>query len=225
MATTDSSCLAGRRAARDARCDERTVRRVGSDERTVCWTGSRHARSGTARLDTRAVFAVGALCCLTLAASGCITTMRARTVAIAPDGTSMRSTDSSLSFAVRTGELVPTPQERVTAWNWQCVGRATTYETEAANHGDDIIYVTIEHAGLPAGETLYGALLLCEVVDTAPSTYREIYLVQIPQEYVDGTTDGRRAFITEFYPGVPRAVNGTGQARGWLLWIQRTPFR
>ena len=81
--------------------------------------------------------------------------------------------------------------------------------------------VRVQYPGL--NEPLYGILRLCEVnkTDESDGAWSREYLVQVPQSYVDATTEGRTSVVFESY-ATKTDKHGTGYA--WILWLSRQPF-
>lgn len=86
-----------------------------------------------------------------------------------------------------------------------------------ADHG--AARVRIRVAGL--AEPLYGVFALCAVPPGAVGPGSRMYSVQVPQDYVDATTDGRVSVVfeeTEF------GGAHSGRTWNWILWLSRLPI-
>ncbi len=174
--------------------------------------------------------ALSALLAFTAALTGCPSWSGARSFSVAPEGVAI---STSGGVAVRAGDVIATPTGWVRGVNeglGLCVdwgnGLPDTepFEEDGLHDPGTVIYLSIEHPSMPPGETLYGALVLCSLIDRAPMSVRQLYRLEIPPQFVEATTDGRRAFVSETYLIDPERPD-PGHARAWALWIQRTPFR
>lgn len=80
-------------------------------------------------------------------------------------------------------------------------------------------YVRVTHPGLP--RPLFGVLALCRVHNSATGAASRAYRIQVPQEYVEATTDGRVSVVWE-----PSGATNDDMrdAASWILWLSREPF-
>ena len=141
------------------------------------------------------------------------------------------------SFEIAPGKSVTSPFTSVA-----CPSEGTTKQYAAAEaFGARRVRVYVSQLEEP----MYGILALCPIPPGTTGPVSRSYQIQIPQEYIDATTDGRASIVYESLPqcsntkcfGDMMARRGTSYVLasnaayasgdngfGWMLWLSRVPF-
>jgi hypothetical protein len=130
---------------------------------------------------------------------------------IQQSGVRIRAADGS--FRLSAGHTFAPP------FSSNCSGSrwyGTEADLEEWLNSRDAKAVRVEYPGY-SGE-LYGVLALCEVKRDFHGAASRMYLLEIPQAYIDETTNGRATQVYEKY-----FVDGE-ERPAWLLWLSRQPL-
>ena len=115
--------------------------------------------------------------------------------ALATDGVRFVAPGGETS-SISSGQLFEVRDRNIMSVN-TCYGTGDmTYERAHGDAPSAFAYAEVLHPALPEGEHLYAAYVFCEVPTQpdVPLTYQEFYLLQIPSEYVEETSDGSGRF-------------------------------
>jgi hypothetical protein len=144
-----------------------------------------------------------------LATAGCWA--HAPQVNVGTPGVEISGADGS--FRVRAGQPIATPFESLKC-NYRPANVATEHWREALEKGGKPVVVTTPALQQP----LFGVLQLCMLAQGAAGPWQREYLLQLPDKYVNETTESRVSVVYEVYP----PDHPVGFA--WVLWLSRSPL-
>jgi hypothetical protein len=90
----------------------------------------------------------------------------------------------------------------------------TNYRSLGRDFGRTFVRVTVPSLDKP----LYGLLVLCGIVPSGGGPDSRAYRIQVPQDYVDATSEGRVSVVYAQYNAPEGALTS------WALFLSREPF-
>lgn len=127
---------------------------------------------------------------------------------------------AEIRFEDGTGIVAGVPFKLLPAFANQrgsvCHGGESPSEVDAYLRGGALrVRVKVPQLEVP----LYGALALCPVDADATGPGSRTYLIEVPERYVEATSEGRMSVVYE------STMSGASKSqKNWVLFLSRSPF-